>query len=91
MYHLRGKAGRGVFGGKKRIGERRRERADVHSAQLGESFMVDVICLFSALRVGLLDVSRRMTSWRLEGGRVNMRGMGEDDMVGASSVRMWLR
>jgi hypothetical protein len=46
-----------------------------HSAQFGDDAMVDVICLFSALSVGLEEVSRRMISWRLEGGRVKRIGM----------------
>lgn len=41
-----------------------------------------VICLFRALRVGFAEVSRRMTSWRFEGGSVNMRGIGVDIFAG---------
>jgi hypothetical protein len=36
--------------------------------------MVEVICLFSALREGFDEGSSRISSWRFEGGRVKRRG-----------------
>jgi len=37
--------------------------------------------LFSVLRESLEDVSRRIISWREEGGRVKRRGRGVDIVV----------
>jgi hypothetical protein len=37
--------------------------------------MTAVICLLMDLRFGFESVSRRMISWRLEGGRVKRIGM----------------
>lgn len=53
----------------------------LHSAQFGDKAIVDVICLFSVLRESLEDVSRRIISWREEGGRVKRRGRGVDIVV----------
>jgi hypothetical protein len=54
--------------------EREREKKDVHSAQFGDEAMVEVICLFRALREGFDEGSSRISSWRFEGGRVKRRG-----------------
>jgi hypothetical protein len=62
-------------GGVERGVERReREKKNVHSAQFGDEAMVEVICLFSALREGFDEGSSRISSWRFEGGRVKRRG-----------------
>ena len=54
---------------------RKKGKRYAHSSQFGLLAIVAVICLFSALRVGLLDVSSKITSCRLEGGRVKTSGM----------------
>jgi len=41
---------------------------------LGELAITDVICWFRVFRLGF-EVSRRIISWRLEGGRVKRIGM----------------
>lgn len=51
----------------------------MNSAQLGDEASVLVICLLSAFKVGLEDVSRMRNSWRLEGGIV--KRMGNDIVV----------
>lgn len=63
---------------------------DIHSAQFGLSEMVLVICLLRALRVGLELVSIRMTSWRLEGGKVKRTGMDEDILEFFSSLVVFM-
>jgi hypothetical protein len=71
-----------------RKGEGDGEEKDAHSAQFGDSAIVAVICLFSAFNVGFADVSRRMTSWRLLGARVNIIGR---DIFAMSSLRGWVQ
>lgn len=55
--------------------EEREKGYKIHSEQFGELAMTPEICLFMDFRVGDEDVSRRMISWRLEGGRVKRIGM----------------
>ena len=59
----------------------------MNSAQFGLPAMVAVICLFRLFREGLEDVSIRMTSCRLEGGRVKRIGIVVDILVGGGGVR----
>jgi hypothetical protein len=71
--------------GKERGGLAKEERGEerekvfmqgcVHSEQFGELAITAVTCLLMDLRVGFEEVSRRMISWRLEGGRVKRIGM----------------
>ena len=42
--------------------------------QFGLDAVIEVICAFSDLSVGLAEVSSRRNSWRLLGGRVKRRG-----------------
>ena len=66
----------GVEGDRKarRKGGIRTKVRDIHSAQLGDDAIVDVICLFRALRLGFDEGSSRISSWRFEGGSVKRRG-----------------
>lgn len=60
---------------------------NVHSSQLGLLAIVSVSCLLSDLRLGF-SMSRRMSSWRFDGGSVNMMGM-EEVMVVDGALNSW--
>jgi len=62
----------------------------LHSAQLGDVLMAEVISLLRDLRFRLDAVSSRMISWRLEGGRVKSRG-SSDDIVDREIVMLRVR
>lgn len=59
-------------------------RGCLHSAQFGDDAIVEVICLFSAFKLGF-STSSRINSCLLLGGSVNITGIFPSDMV--ASVR----